>query len=104
MLKNMERFDFEADGLYSKLTNMIENGKPSSKAPRKEHIEFFDKVMDLMGKMRECRLDAQRCATDAAPYVHPRLAAIQHTVTNDKIKAKPESDMSDHSDCQTGPS
>jgi len=60
----MERFDEEADGLYSKLSSMIENGKPSSKAPRKEHLEFFDKVMSLMVKMRECRLDAQRCATD----------------------------------------
>jgi hypothetical protein len=95
MLKNMERFDEEADGLYSKLSSMIENGKPPSKAPRKEHLEFFDKVMSLMGKMRECRLDAQRCATDAAPYMHQRLAAIQHSVTNDKIRAKPDSDMSD---------
>jgi hypothetical protein len=95
MLKNMERFDEEADGLYSKLSSMIENGKPSSKAPRKEHLEFFDKVMSLMGKMRECRLDAQRCAADAAPYMHQRLAAVQHTMSNDTIKAKPESDMSD---------
>jgi hypothetical protein len=95
MLKNMERFDEEADGLYSKLSNLIENGKPSSKAPRREQLEFFDKVMSLMGKMRECRLDAQRCATDAAPYMHQRLAAVQHTVSNDTIKAKPESDMTD---------
>jgi hypothetical protein len=94
MLKNMERFDEEADGLYAKLSSMIENGKPSSKAPRKEHVEFFDKVMSLTGKMRECRLDAQRCATDAAPYTHQRLAAVQHTVTSDTIRAKPESDMS----------
>jgi hypothetical protein len=93
MLKNMERFDEEADGLYSKLIGMIENGKPSSKAPRREHLEFFDKVMSLMGKMRECRLDAQRCATDAAPYMHQRLATVQHTVSNDTIKAKPEHDM-----------
>jgi hypothetical protein len=95
MLKNMEHFDEEADGLYSRLISMIENGKPSSKAPRREHVEFFDKLMSLMGKMRECRLDAQRCATDAAPYMHQRLAAVQHTVSNDTIKAKPESDMSD---------
>ncbi|MEH2583595.1 hypothetical protein V1281_005490 [Nitrobacteraceae bacterium AZCC 2161] len=94
MLKNMERFDDEADGLYSKLSSMIENGKPSSKAPRKEHLEFFDKVMSLIGKMRECRLDAQRCATDAAPYMHQRLAAVQVSVSNDTIKAKPEHEMS----------
>lgn len=27
--------------------------------------------------------------------MHPRLTAIQHTVTNDEIRTKPESDMSD---------
>jgi hypothetical protein len=27
--------------------------------------------------------------------MHQRLAAVQHTVTNDTIRAKPESDMSD---------
>jgi hypothetical protein len=68
MLKNMERFDEEADGLYAKLNDLIENGRPLKKASPNEHLEFFDKVMSLMGKMRECRLDAQRCATDAAPY------------------------------------
>jgi hypothetical protein len=68
LLKNMERFDEEADGLCAKLNDMVENARPSKKASAKEHLELFDKVMSLMGKMRECRLDARRCATDAAPY------------------------------------
>ena len=86
-------FDDEADGLCAKLNGMVENARPSKKASAKEHLEFFDKLMSLMGKMRECRLDAQRCATDAAPHMHQRLAAAQHTVTNDTIGAKPEHDM-----------
>ena len=94
MLKNMERFRRRGQWpVRAKLSSMIENGEPSSKAPRREHLEFFDKLTSLMGKMRESRLDAHRCATDAAPYMHPRLAAVQHTVTSDTIRAKPEHDM-----------
>ena len=92
MLQNMERFDDEANALYAKLQDMVDNGAPPKSASRREHLEFFDKVMELMSKMRECRLDAQKCAVDAAPFIHPRLSAVAHQVTQDEIK-KPAGDM-----------
>ncbi len=95
MLKNMERFDDEADGIYTQLKSVIENAKPPEKAPRKEHEAFFDKVLELMSKMRECRLDAQKCAVDAAPFVHPKLASVAHTISSAVEKRKAESEMSE---------
>lgn len=56
-------------------------------------LEFFGKVMSLVGQDAQVRLDARRCATNPAAYMHQRLAAVRHTLSNDTIKAKPESDM-----------
>lgn len=95
MLKNMNRFDEEADELYAKLNHIIETETPAKNAKREVHDAFFTKMMELMSKMRECRLDAQKCAVDAAPFMHQKLAATTLTITTDTIKAKPETQMSE---------
>lgn len=95
MLKNMDKFDEEADHLQSKLVDLIDNCRPPKSAPRSEHKEFLGTVKDLMGKMRECRMDAQRCAVDAAPYMHSRLASITVKQETKSIAAKPETQQSE---------
>ena len=95
MLKNMRRFDDEAEGMYNNLREMVESGRPPKSASADVHMAYFDKVMELLSKMRECRLDAQKCAVDAAPFVHPRLTTVEYKNTTDTIKAKPEVEMSE---------
>jgi len=40
--------------------------------------EEFEARLQLMGKIARQRLASQKCAADAANYVHPKLAAISH--------------------------
>lgn len=90
MLKNMDRFDREADTLYEKLNDLVDNCRPPKSASYEVHKEFLKKVTELMGKMRECRLDAQRCAVDAAPFMHSKRAQITIKEETNTIAAKPE--------------
>jgi hypothetical protein len=91
----MDKFDEEADHLQSKLVDLIDNCRPPKSASRNEHKEFLGMVKDLMSKMRDCRMDAQRCAVDAAPYMHSRLASITVKQENNQITAKPEMQQSE---------
>jgi hypothetical protein len=45
--------------------------------------------------MRECRLDAQRCAVDAAPFMHSRRAQVTIKDETKTITAKPETQQSE---------
>jgi hypothetical protein len=64
MLENM---DFAHSKASTLLQSIIENGA--------ELPEGFDQFRELL----RFRSIAQECAKDAAPYIHPKLAAIEHT-------------------------
>lgn len=64
MLENMEFAHAKASVL---LQGIIESGA--------ELPEGFDQFKELL----RFRSIAQECAKDAAPYIHPKLAAIEHT-------------------------
>lgn len=94
MLKNMRRFDEEADGLWSEV--MIAMGQMADTIKTsQEKFDFLDKMTATLGKMRECRLDAQKCAVDAAPFVHAKLSSVSVSVTDDKLSRKSEGAMTD---------
>lgn len=76
MLMTMQGFDDEAEGFYAKLNELIESGGPAKNAPSKEHQGFMNSVTEIRGKLRKCRLNAQRCAVAAAPYMHSKRAGI----------------------------
>jgi hypothetical protein len=63
MLENMRRTDSEAEKLAAEIAAGHATG------------ESFTRLVQL-------RRLAQECAAEAAPYVHPRLAAIAHRNTN----------------------
>jgi hypothetical protein len=95
MLKNMDRFDREADVMYAKLNDMVDNCRPPKNAPLEVHKEFLREVKDLMAKMRDCRMDAQKCAVDAAPFMHSRRAQVTIKDETKTITAKPETQQSE---------
>ncbi len=66
MIDNMRFAHQGAEGFLRKLID--------SETP----IEGFDAYKEML-KLRDL---AQECAKDAAPYMHPRLAAIEHTGAN----------------------
>jgi hypothetical protein len=73
MLKNMNRFDDEADSLSAELQRLRQvNVSKMTKALIK-HIERLKLVWSAF---RECTLDAQKFAVDAAPFMHQRLAML----------------------------
>lgn len=72
MIGNMRFWDAESDRLLNKLENfatLVANGVITEPEQIKEG-------MKLLRLMLNARDKAQECAVDAAPYVHPRLAAI----------------------------
>jgi hypothetical protein len=64
MLENMDFAHSKASVL---LQGMLDSGA--------EVPESFDQFKELL----RFRAMAQECAKDAAPYIHPKLAAIEHT-------------------------
>jgi hypothetical protein len=94
MLKNMNRFDEEADALYAKYLE-IRNSYPEGKSKR-ALIKYLRELMGAWGQARECMMDAQHCAVDAAPFMHQRLSASTVSVEDKTIhRARDETAMSD---------
>ena len=95
MLKSMRRFDNEADHLYAELQSYIAESKPSMDADLETKMVFVRDVLNLVNRKRECQLDAHRCATDAAPYIHPKMGSIDPPKPkNDTMDGKDENEMS----------
>ncbi len=67
MLNNLSFWYRQAQGLKVLTQNLAE--KLDDPAQREEAVK-------LMRQLLACRDTAQRCAVEAAPYVHPRLASI----------------------------
>lgn len=83
MLKNMNRFDDEADKLYEKLEALrAENPKDKTVKALKDYLES---LRDSWSEWRECAMDAQKCAVDAAPFMHQRLSQANVNVTHENI-------------------
>lgn len=86
MLKNMRYYDERAEDFDKKLSEVAVLMTPQVIAAGGE------KVMDLLRlvqKIGEFRMKAQACAVDAAPYAHPRLAAMAIKVTSGDSKKPP---------------
>jgi hypothetical protein len=82
--------------MYQDLLAALEDHKPGPKAKLADVHEYIDRVMKLLDKQRECRLDAQKCAVDCAGFVHPKLSSMSVNLTNDTIKTThDENGMSD---------
>jgi hypothetical protein len=84
MLKNMRYYDEKAEAAMRWIEQKLGNPKSQPK-----------EVLALLKELSEYRMQAQKCACEAAPYVHPKLASIEHIKTDNRIKAKQESDMTD---------
>jgi hypothetical protein len=83
MLKNMRFYDEKAEAAMLWVENRMSD--PKTQAPE---------VLKLLQEMSEYRMKAQKCATDAAVYVHPKLATIEHKHTTDTVTKPAEEDMS----------
>jgi hypothetical protein len=75
MIKNMDFYFQEALELDRRLADALaQNAKKFS-------AEQFIKALELYGQASDARMKAQKCACDAAPYLHPRLSQIQIDAT-----------------------
>lgn len=75
MVNNMIYYDEKAVYLQEEMeTALAENMNRFSP-------DQFQKCLELMIKLGDARMSAQKCACDAAPFLHPRLSAIQMNVT-----------------------
>lgn len=84
MLKNMRFYDEKAEAMMTVLEEKLANRKT-----------LPEDLLKLLSEMSGYRMSAQKCAVEAAPYVHPKLASIEHKVDNTPIQAKSETAMSD---------
>ena len=89
MLKNMNRFDEEAEMLYANFTGLRDLPIPSDVGKAAKHALM---LIREWSKTRECMLDAQKAAVDAAPFVHARLSAMAVNVSTDVVQ-KPGGEM-----------
>lgn len=69
MLKNMIYWHDHTESVTREIEAMVVN---------LEDPDDIKAAMQLLARMLASREQAQKCAVDAAPYVHPRLAAITH--------------------------
>ena len=75
MIENMLLFHREAKSLTEELEQMVPQLKAmDSKNP--EFLQALDQLVKKQEKMFLAREKSQKCAVEAAPYVHARLAAI----------------------------
>jgi hypothetical protein len=82
MLKNMRFYDEKAESMLA----VVESKLGDKKVVAAE-------ILALLQEMSNYRMSAQKCACDAAPFVHPKLSAIAVKVDDERMKAKPEGDM-----------
>lgn len=75
MFDNMLFWFRQSKKTTAKLETLLESAKPDD-AKRDEAIK-------LLRSMLAARERAQQCAVDAAPYVHPRLAAVEHKASGE---------------------
>jgi hypothetical protein len=66
MLDNMRFAYGEASDLLKSLVTAVNKNLPA------------DKQLDALNELMRMRGIAQDCACNAAPYMHPRLAAVEH--------------------------
>lgn len=81
MLANLTFYHNSAVALTEKLMLVADLLTPEKIA---EGGEDMLELMKLIKKVTEFRMQAQTCAVDAAPYVHPKLASIEFTGNPDK--------------------
>lgn len=74
MLDNMYFWHDHAKNVGQTLEVMLEEAKA---LPPEERNESLEKMKPLLQSFLAARENSQKCAVDAAPYVHPRLASIQ---------------------------
>lgn len=83
MLDNMRHFQqaaMDAEAILEGLTADEFIGAPTERTPEEQFRALLAEVKKAAG----LRQMAQDCARDAAGYMHPRLAAIEHKGLNDK--------------------
>jgi hypothetical protein len=81
MLDNMRHFQqvaLDAEAVLEGLTAGEFTGKVTAETPE----EQFKALLAQVKKTAGFRQMAQECARDAAPFMHARLAAIEHTGAN----------------------
>lgn len=81
MLDNMRHFQqvaLDAEAMLEGLTADEFAGTVTDKTPE----EQFKALLAQVKKAAGFREMAQECARDAAPYMHPKLSAIEHTGAN----------------------
>lgn len=81
MLDNMRHFQqvaLDAEATLEGLTVAEFTGSVKVDTPE----EQFKALLAQVKKTAGFRQMAQECARDAAPYMHPRLAAVEHTGAN----------------------
>ena len=92
MLDNMRHFQqvaLDAESVLEGLTASEFTGKVTAETPE----EQFKALLAQVKKTAGFRQMAQECARDAASYMHPKLAAVEHTGANGgpiEIKATKE--------------
>lgn len=72
MINNMRLADEQADAAERSLTE-------ERIAELAKSAEPFKAILEEVQKALNYRKVAQECARDAAPYVHPKLAAVAHS-------------------------
>jgi hypothetical protein len=87
MIKNMLYYDEKADTMVKDIVHALHFSKK-----KVDPMELLDKLKVA----NETRMQAQKCACEAAPFVHSKLANMQVTVEDKAItRAAEETAMTD---------
>jgi hypothetical protein len=77
MIRNMLHYDEKADELMAEIIKALHFSKKKPDA-----MELLDKLKAL----NDMRMQAQKCAVDAAPFVHPKLSNIEMKVDSAPVE------------------
>lgn len=89
MINNMIFYDEKAVSLEEQFADALADNAKTFKP------EQFLKAMEIFSQLSDARMKAQKCACDAAPFLHPRLSAVDMQITKREAPRdiKPDADV-----------
>ncbi len=75
MLENMRHYHKIANDLHKEIAERLEWLKNEETV--EDVAEGINATVKMLGEMNNARMNSQKCAVEAAPYCHPRLAHVK---------------------------
>lgn len=92
MVGNMKHYMEEGLALEVKMQSalaeyaaMIVGDRKTKREERKRQLDQVERIVELFARASDNRMKGQKCASDAAPYLHPRLSNVDVNVNRGSV-------------------